>query len=138
MLYSKIIKLNAFGEIVEIIDNEGKEIEYTIREHEIEDYLSNILDLTPNTGTFGPTIPKTFEIINTYKAPRKINFIVKKVWDDKNNKYGLRPSSIEVEIYGVETAEATSGIMVILPFLLNLASLHIIRFDIVSKKHATQ
>ena len=48
-------------------------------------------------------------MINTYKAPRKINFIVKKVWDDKNNKYGLRPSSIEVEIYGVETAEATSA-----------------------------
>ena len=38
-----------------------------------------------------------------------VNFNITKTWEDQNNIFGLRPSSIDIEIYGTNTQGATTG-----------------------------
>ena len=75
---------------------DGKVIEYTVEElTKVEGYeVSYKLDET--TGLY--------EVINTH-TPATIAVPVNKVWVDNNNQDGLRPGSIEVELYadGVAT-----------------------------------
>ncbi|WP_285015719.1 MULTISPECIES: Cna B-type domain-containing protein [Lactococcus] len=61
----------------------GKEIVYTITEDSIPSYTTEI---------------KNFDIINHY-TPKQTSVTVTKHWDDNNDQEGLRPDSIQVQLY---------------------------------------
>ena len=82
----------------------GKEITYKLKEVSVEHYTTEV------TGKDGK-----YTITNTH-TPAKINVKGQKIWDDANNKDGIRPDSIVVKLLanGVEigktaTASAASG-----------------------------
>ncbi len=62
---------------------DGKEIVYTITEDAVTDY----------TTTYDG-----YDIKNSY-TPGKTSITVTKVWDDSNDKDGIRPDSIQVQLY---------------------------------------
>lgn len=64
---------------------DGKEIVYTIQEEKVAEYTTAI-DQTAYT------------ITNTH-APGKTSITVTKKWDDENDKDGLRPKNIHVQLY---------------------------------------
>ena len=52
----------------------------------------------------------TAKITNRFVPEKEhIQFKINKIWEDNNNEHNLRPSSIQVEIYGTNTAGATEG-----------------------------
>ncbi len=61
----------------------GKAIDYTVTENSMDNYKAKI------TG---------FDITNSY-TPGKTSVTVTKVWDDSNDQDGLRPKSIQVQLY---------------------------------------
>lgn len=61
----------------------GKEIVYTITENSVEDYTTEI------NGT---------NLINSYN-PGKISGTVTKRWEDNNDRDGIRPDSIKLQLY---------------------------------------
>ena len=65
----------------------GREITYTITEDEVENYITEI------TGDAAGG----FTIVNTYK-PGKTQVTVHKVWDDEDNRDGIRPASVTVKL----------------------------------------
>ena len=67
---------------------DGKEIKYTVEEVAVEDYQTEI------NGTV---------ITNSY-TPGKTDHSVKKVWEDANDQDGVRPESIQVQLYADNTA----------------------------------
>ena len=69
------------------MNKEGKAIKYTVTEAEISDYTTNI---TEDNCSF---------IVTNTHIPETINLTINKVWDDKDNYYGKRPSSVTVNIY---------------------------------------
>ncbi|KAF1296903.1 hypothetical protein BAU15_14465 [Enterococcus sp. JM4C] len=85
---SKVVSANQSGEWKYEFTNlpkfkNGTEITYTISEEAVPDYSVNY------TG---------FDITNSY-TPGETAVIVSKVWDDNENQDGLRPTSIEVQLY---------------------------------------
>ena len=60
----------------------GKAIKYTITENEVTNYQTVIND---------------FNITNTHE-PEKVNISVKKVWDDANNRDGIRPDNVTINL----------------------------------------
>ncbi|MGM0126235.1 hypothetical protein IGI37_003664 [Enterococcus sp. AZ194] len=69
----------------------GQEIVYTITEDEVTDY----------TTTYNG-----FNVTNSY-TPGKTSISVRKSWDDANNQDGLRPASIDVQLYADGVANGT-------------------------------
>ena len=71
----------------------GKEIAYTVTEDAVEGYQTEI---------------KGTEIVNTY-TPETTEFTVTKVWEDEDDKDGLRPESVTIHLLadGTETDQAT-------------------------------
>ena len=68
--------------------NQGKEVEYTIKE-------------VNDIGVYTPTITETEEgytITNGYE-PERVSLSVNKVWDDEDNIDGIRPESIDIQLY---------------------------------------
>ncbi|RST93507.1 Cna B-type domain-containing protein, partial [Vagococcus bubulae] len=63
--------------------NQGKLIRYTVTENTVEDYSTTV------NGT---------DLINHY-TPGKISVTVTKRWEDNNNQDGLRPNTIQVQLY---------------------------------------
>ena len=63
----------------------GQEIKYTLEEMKVVDY----------TTTYSEIVDGKITITNTHED-ELIDISVKKVWVDENNKYGVRPASIEV------------------------------------------
>lgn len=63
--------------------SDGKDIVYTVTENAVENYTTEI---------------DGFTIINTY-SPGNISGTVSKHWDDSNDKDGLRPDHIEIQLY---------------------------------------
>ena len=61
----------------------GKEIIYTVEEEVVRDYTSTV---------------EGYDIINEY-TPGYTGLTVTKVWDDADNQDGVRPDSIEVQLY---------------------------------------
>lgn len=61
----------------------GQEINYTITENSVKDYTTTI---------------NGYDLTNTYQ-PVKTSVTVTKVWNDSNNQEGLRPDSIQVQLY---------------------------------------
>ncbi|MFW7433878.1 Cna B-type domain-containing protein [Vagococcus carniphilus] len=62
---------------------DGKEIVYTVTENSVDDYTTEI------NGT---------DITNSY-TPGKTSRTVTKNWEDRDNKEGIRPDSIKVQLY---------------------------------------
>lgn len=48
-------------------------------------------------------------ITNKYIPPKHVQFEIEKIWQDENNKYNLKPASINVDIYGTNTEGDTSN-----------------------------
>lgn len=70
----------SFTDLQKFEDNEL--INYTISEDAVEGYSSTITD---------------YDITNTY-SPGKTSVQVTKVWDDENNKDGVRPESVTIKL----------------------------------------
>jgi len=67
----------------------GEEIVYTVTEDAVAEYTTTVDGLTvTNTYTTDPIVPA-----------ETVNKTVTKVWEDDNNKAGVRPESIEVVLY---------------------------------------
>lgn len=64
---------------------DGKEIVYTLQEEKVADYTTTIDQAA-------------YTITNTH-APGKTSITVTKKWDDENDKDGIRPKSIRVQLY---------------------------------------
>ena len=77
----------------------GKEITYVLKEVSVEHYTTEV------TGKDGK-----YTITNTH-TPAKINVKGQKIWDDANNKDGIRPDSIVVKLLanGVETGKTATA-----------------------------
>ncbi|MBR4461395.1 MAG: Cna B-type domain-containing protein, partial [Erysipelotrichaceae bacterium] len=65
------------------MDDDGKEIRYTISEDAIEDYTTEI---------------EGYNVTNTY-TPGKTQIEVTKIWDDENDRDGIRPVSVTIRLY---------------------------------------
>ena len=68
---------------------QGVALTYTVKEVPVEGYQSKV------TG---------YDITNTH-TPDKVDQTVMKVWNDANNQDGIRPTSIEVQLYANDTAQ---------------------------------
>ena len=77
----------------------GKEITYELKEVSVEHYTTEV---TEKDGKY--------TITNTH-TPAKINVKDQKIWDDANNKDGIRPDSIVVKLLanGVETGKTATA-----------------------------
>ena len=75
----------------------GREIEYTLTEDAVDGYTTAVAREKSNDGT-------TFTVTNTH-APTRTQVSVHKVWDDDNNRDGVRPESVTVKLLanGTET-----------------------------------
>ena len=78
----------------------GKLIEYKVKEVVVAEYKSVVTDHEDGKYT----------ITNTH-TPAKINVKGQKIWDDANNKDGIRPDSIVVKLLanGVETGKTATA-----------------------------
>ena len=78
----------------------GKEIKYTVKEVAVASYETTITSEKDGKYT----------ITNTH-TPAKINIKGQKIWDDANNKDGIRPDSIVVKLLanGVETGQTATA-----------------------------
>lgn len=77
-------------------DEDGNEYVYTVKEIKIPDgYTSSISFSTGNNVT-------TIKVTNTYTSEKVSKTVIKK-WEDGNNKYGNRPTSIKVGLYAGNT-----------------------------------
>ena len=72
--------------------NSGTEIVYTISEDTVADYT---------------TVVNGYDVINTHKT-ETTSVSVEKVWEDKNNQDGVRPDSINVQLYKTVGTTTTS------------------------------
>ena len=61
----------------------GKEISYIISEDNVKDYTSEV---------------NGYDVINTY-TPGKTQINVSKIWDDSDNKDGIRPNSVTIRLF---------------------------------------
>ena len=75
---------------------EGEEIIYTVKEITVSGYDVQITSNGENN----------FTITNTY-TPEVIEITAKKQWNDNNNQDGLRPESVEFELYKNNEATGT-------------------------------
>jgi hypothetical protein len=62
---------------------DGKEITYTVTEDEVRDYS---------------TVINGYDITNEY-TPGKTSVTVTKAWDDEENQDGIRPETVQVQLY---------------------------------------
>jgi len=77
----------------------GTEIKYTVKEVAVKEY----------TSTITPEKDGKYTITNEH-TPEKITVKGKKIWDDANNKDGIRPDSITVALLanGKETGKTVT------------------------------
>jgi len=76
----------SFGELQKYVD--GKEIQYTIKEDDVNNYTS---------------VPSGMNVTNTY-APGSTSITVSKKWVDLSDAYETRPKSIQVQLYADDNA----------------------------------
>lgn len=77
--------------------NNGTKITYTITEDAVNGYTGKIT--TDDTGYI-------LSITNTH-APETIRKTVTKTWDDGNDRDGIRPANIKIELYGTDGTRRT-------------------------------
>lgn len=69
---------------------DGTEITYTVTEEPVTDYT------TTQSG---------YNFTNTH-TPEKIDVTVEKVWEDKENQFGIRPESVTINLYRKTAAQS--------------------------------
>jgi len=85
------------------VNKDGKSIVYTIKEVNVEHYITNITECNGN-----------FIITNTL-VPELVNVTVYKVWNDSNNQDGIRPEEVTLKLkadgqeYTVKVVKSTGG-----------------------------
>ena len=80
---------------------------YTIKESEVRYYLSSVSSNSTSINPLMPSETKFFDdteekITSSIKITNKlelINLTVSKVWDDKEDFYGKRPSNVTINVY---------------------------------------
>lgn len=77
--------------------NNGTKITYTVTEDAVNGYTGKIT--TDDTGYI-------LSITNTH-APETIRKTVTKAWDDGNDRDGIRPANIKIELYGTDGTRRT-------------------------------
>lgn len=77
--------------------NNGTKITYTVTEDAVNGYTGKIT--TDDTGYI-------LSITNTH-APETIRKTVTKTWDDGNNRDGIRPTNVKIELYGTDGTRRT-------------------------------
>ena len=77
--------------------NNGTKITYTVTEDAVNGYTGKIT--TDDTGYI-------LSITNTH-APETIRKTVTKTWDDGNNRDGIRPTNVKIELYGTDGTHRT-------------------------------
>lgn len=77
--------------------NNGTKITYTVTENAVNGYTGKIT--TDDTGYI-------LSITNTH-APETIRKTVTKTWDDGNNRDGIRPTNVKIELYGTDGTHRT-------------------------------
>lgn len=94
----KVLTLNAggnwkgtFEDLPKFAEDGKTEIKYTVKESSVPNYTSAVTGDAANG----------FKITNTYSKPAEttVSFTVKKVWNDNNNAYGIRPASVTIVLY---------------------------------------
>ncbi len=81
---------------LEKYDNQGRLIHYYLEEEPLEGNLGVVYS---SSQSIDPENENLHIITNTYTKPEeKIDFIVDKVWDDNENKYGKRPEKVRFVI----------------------------------------
>lgn len=77
--------------------NNGTKITYTVTEAAVDGYTGKIT--TDDTGYI-------LSITNTH-APETIRKTVTKTWDDGNDRDGIRPTNVKIELYGTDGTRRT-------------------------------
>ena len=77
--------------------NNGTKITYTVTEDAVNGYAGKIT--TDDTGYI-------LSITNTH-APETIRKTVTKTWDDGNDRDGIRPTNVKIELYGTDGTRRT-------------------------------
>lgn len=77
--------------------NNGTKITYTVTEDAVNGYAGKIT--TNDTGYI-------LSITNTH-APETIRKTVTKTWDDGNDRDGIRPTNVKIELYGTDGTRRT-------------------------------
>lgn len=77
--------------------NDGTKITYTVTEDAVNGYTGKIT--TDDTGYI-------LSITNTH-APETIRKTVTKTWDDGNDRDGIRPTNVKIELYGTDGTRRT-------------------------------
>lgn len=77
--------------------NNGTKITYTVTEDAVNGYTGKIT--TDDTGYI-------LSITNTH-APETIRKTVTKIWDDGNDRDGIRPTNVKIELYGTDGTRRT-------------------------------
>lgn len=77
--------------------NNGTKITYTVTENAVNGYTGKIT--TDDTGYI-------LSITNTH-APETIRKTVTKTWDDGNDRDGIRPTNVKIELYGTDGTRRT-------------------------------
>ena len=74
---------------LDVFDSDGDEYIYSIEEKSVPNYYQSFID------------NKAYTITNKYikDTPPKTSIVIRKVWDDANDKDKLRPNSIDVNVY---------------------------------------
>ncbi len=82
----------------------GQKISYTWSEPSVEHY-------TPGDTTKVNTENGTKTTITNNYTPGETSVTVTKIWDDANNQDGIRPTSVEVQLYADGTAEGAAVVL---------------------------
>ncbi len=83
----------------------GKEIQYTVREIKIDDYYATYAK--PVMGDDGNW---NLTVTNAYR-PDSVSYIVTKVWEDDSDRDGVRPSELNLTLYqGIQEYNAPPSI----------------------------
>ena len=75
----------------------GRDIVYTVEELVVPTGYTTKTEITDNAAAASDNTP-LYTITNTH-TPEKTSVKVTKVWDDKENQDGIRPTSIDVQLY---------------------------------------
>ena len=81
-------------------DDDDKEINYTVEEENVDKYDT----------TYVKKEDESYIITNKH-IPEEISIPVQKIWDDSNNKYGIRPESITLNLYADNELVKTVKVM---------------------------
>lgn len=94
---TKDIGFSKTFESLPVFFNNGTKITYTITEDAVNGYTGKIT--TDDTGYI-------LSITNTH-APETIRKTVTKTWDDGNDRDGIRPTNVKIELYGTDGTRRT-------------------------------